>query len=375
MDFSFMTPPEVRFESGGAARIGELVRARMDRPVFVTDKGVINAGLVGEALESLGEAGLDVLMFDAVEADPPARVIRTAVAMAKEHNADGVIGFGGGSSLDTAKLIAVLMDSSQSLEDIYGVDNVRGHRAPLVLLPTTSGTGSEVTNISVVTSDDDRKVGIVASQLFADAAIVDAKLTLTAPRSVTAATGIDAMVHAIEAYTSRIRRNPVSSALAREALGLLANNLLTACNEPDNLAAREALSIGATIAGQAFTNAPVAAVHAMAYPLGAIFHIPHGVSNALMLPPVLKFNAAVASDLYAELGPVVGVAADVNAFINRMVELCEASGTPLRLKDVGVNHNDLPRMAEDAAANERLMQNNPRPVSYEDALKLYSEVL
>lgn len=375
MGFSFKTPPAVIFESGGASRIGQLIDDRMTRPVFVTDKGVISAGLVGGALESLRESGREVLVFEDVAADPPAQIIRDAVRLAREHGADGVIGFGGGSSLDTAKLVAVLLNSDQSLEDVYGVDKVTGPRAPLVLLPTTSGTGSEVTNISVVTSDDMRKIGIVADQLFADLAIVDARLTLTAPRGVTAATGIDAMVHAIESYTSRLRRNPVSCALAREALGLLSNNILQACNRPDDLSAREAMSIGATIAGQAFTNAPVAAVHAMAYPLGALFHVPHGVSNALMLSPVLRFNAKVAADQYAELGPVVGVKADASAFIDRMVELCEASGTPLRLTEVGVNHNDLPRMAQDASANERLMQNNPRPVTYDDALKLYSEVL
>ena len=375
MNFTFKTPPKIIFESGSAGRLGQLVQATMKRPVFVTDEGVMKAGLTNDALDSLRDEGLDVLVFGDVVADPPASVIREAVKAAKAHGADGVIGFGGGSSLDTAKLIAVLIDSDQSLEDVYGVDNVKGARPPLVLLPTTAGTGSEVTAISIVTSDDLQKIGVVSDQLFADLAIVDPKLTLTAPRGVTSATGIDAMVHAIEAYTSRLLRNPVSCALAKEALGLLATNLLTACEEPDNLKAREAMSIGATLAGQAFANAPVAAVHAMAYPLGALFHVPHGVSNALMLSPVLKFNAAVAADQYAELGPVVGVGADANAFIDHMIDLCQKSGTPLRLTDVGVNHNDLPRMAEDAAKNERLMKNNPRAVTYDDALRLYEEVL
>lgn len=375
MGFSFKTPPSILFERGAAARLGPLVADRMKRPVFVTDQGVISAGLVDGALESLRESGLDVFVFDKVVADPPAQTIRDAVAAARQHGADGVIGFGGGSSLDTAKLIAVLLDPAQSLEDVYGVGNVKGTRPPLVLLPTTAGTGSEVTAISIVTSDDQRKIGVVADQLFADLAIVDPMLTLTAPRSVTAATGIDAMVHAIEAYTSKLLRNPVSSALAKEALALLAGNLIRACELPDDIEAREAMCIGATLAGQAFSNAPVAAVHAMAYPLGALFHVPHGVSNALMLSPVLRFNATVASSEYAELGQVVGVGADATAFIDYMVELCHKSGTPLRLTDVGVNHNDLPRMAEDAVQNERLMNNNPRPVAYEDALRLYEEVL
>lgn len=375
MGFSFKTPPSILFERGAAARLGSLLSGRMKRPIFVTDQGVISAGLVSGALESLRESGLDVFVLDKVVADPPAQTIRDAVAAAREHGADGVIGFGGGSSLDTAKLIAVLLESSQSLEDVYGVGNVQGARPPLVLLPTTAGTGSEVTAISIVTSDDQRKIGVVADQLFADFAVVDPMLTLTSPRSVTAATGIDAMVHAIEAYTSKLLRNPVSSALAKEALALLAGNLIRACESPDDIDAREAMCVGAALAGQAFSNAPVAAVHAMAYPLGALFHVPHGVSNALMLSPVLRYNAVVASREYAELGHVLGLDADATAFIDHMVDLCHRSGTPLRLTDVGVNHNDLPRMAEDAVQNERLMKNNPRPVTYEDALKLYEEVL
>ena len=171
MGFSFKTPPHILFERGSASQLGKLVGDRMKRPVFVTDAGVIAAGLVGGALESLREAGLEVFVYDKVVADPPAATIRDAVAAAREHGADGVIGFGGGSSLDTAKLIAVLLESDQSLEDIYGVGNVKGMRSPLVLLPTTAGTGSEVTAISIVTSDDLKKIGVVSDQLFADLAI------------------------------------------------------------------------------------------------------------------------------------------------------------------------------------------------------------
>ncbi|MEL6362630.1 MAG: iron-containing alcohol dehydrogenase, partial [Pseudomonadota bacterium] len=208
MTFTFKTVPSILFEVGAAARLGALVKDRMKRPVFVTDKGVMAAGLAETAIKNLQVEGLDYLLFDGVEADPPAAVVKRAVEAARAHKADGVIGFGGGSSLDTAKIIAVLMASSQSLEDIYGTDNVTGARAPLVLLPTTAGTGSEVTSISVITTEDDQKMGVVADQLYGDLAIVDPALTLTAPRHVTAATGIDAMVHAIEGYTSKIKKNP-----------------------------------------------------------------------------------------------------------------------------------------------------------------------
>ena len=381
MTFTFKTVPSILFETGAAARLGEIVSLRMKRPVVVTDKGVVAAGLIDAALASLRAAGLDYLLIDKVEADPPARVVRATVETARRHNADGVIGFGGGSSMDTAKVIAVLMNSAQTLEEIYGSGNVRGARSALVLLPTTAGTGSEVTDISVVTTDDDQKMGIVADQLFADMAILDASLTLTAPRHVTSATGIDAMVHAIEAYTSKHRKNPVSDALAKEALRLLAANIVIACEEPSNLAAREAMLLGAMLAGHAFANAPVAAVHAMAYPLGALFHVPHGLSNSLMLAPVLRFNAEAAAPLYAELGDVVGAEATggfkerAEGFIAKITQICAATGVKQRLSEVGVGHNHLPRMAEDVMKIERLLRNNPRPMTYADALRLYEEVL
>jgi len=375
MNFAFDTVPNILFETGAAARLGEIVRTRMKRPAFVTDKGVIAAGLTEAALASLDRAGLDAILIDTIEADPPAAVVTAAVDAARTHGADGVIGFGGGSSMDTAKVIAVLIKSAQRLEDIYGMDNVEGARSPLVLAPTTAGTGSEVTNIAVITTQDDQKTGIVAPQLYADMALLDAALTLSMPRHVTAATGVDAMVHAIEAYTTKLKKNPISDALATKALALLSSNIVRACETPDDLAAREAMLLGAMLAGQAFANAPCAAVHALAYPLGVHFHVPHGLANSLMLAPVLRFNAPATGDLYAALGPCVGARPDAEAFIETLTAVCAATGVKQRLSEVGVSHNALPRLAEDAVKIERLMKNNPREVTYEDALRLYTEVL
>ncbi len=381
MTFTFKTVPHIHFETGSASKLGEIAAARMTRPVIVTDKGVIGAGLIDGALASLKAKNLDFLLFDAVEADPPARIVKGAVEAARAHKADGVIGFGGGSSMDTAKIIAVLMNSAQTLEEIYGMDMVKGARAPLILVPTTAGTGSEVTAISVITTEDDQKMGVVADQLYADMAVLDASLTLTAPRHVTSATGIDAMVHAIEAYTSKIKKNPLSDALAKEALRLLSANIVKACDEPSNIEARENMLLGAMLAGQAFANAPVGAVHAMAYPLGALFHVPHGLSNSLMLAPVLKFNCEIAAPLYAELGDVIGANETggyqerAEAFVSKLTEICAATGVKRKLSEVGVSHNHLPKMAEDVMKITRLLQNNPREMTYEDALRLYEEVL
>lgn len=381
MNFTFRTVPSVIFEAGASARLGAIVKSRMKRPVVVTDEGIVKADLIAPALKSLKDEGLDFHLFDRIEADPPARVVRASVEAARAHKADGVIGFGGGSSMDTAKLIAVLLNSSQKLEEIYGTGNVKGARAPLALVPTTAGTGSEVTDISVVTSDGDEKIGILGDQLFADVAVLDPALTYGLPRHVTAATGVDAMVHAIEAYTNRHRKNPVSDALAREALKLLSRNIVAACETPGDATVRANMLLGAMLAGQAFTNSPVGAVHGMAYPLGALFHIPHGLSNSLMLEPVLRYNVSAAAPLYAELGDVIGANATggfaerADAFIARLMEIVAATGVERRLSQLGISHNDLPRMAEDAMKAQRVMQNNPREVTYEAALAMYTEVL
>ena len=381
MNFTFRTAPEIIFEAGAAKRLGELAAPLMARPILLTDKGLMAAGLVAPALESCNAAGLDLLLFDDVMADPPAPKVREAVAAARAHKADGVIALGGGSSMDTAKVVAALMQSEQSLEDIYGTGNVKGGRAPLICAPTTAGTGSEVTSISVITTETDEKVGIVDDALFPDMAVLDPDLTHGLPRNVTAATGIDAMVHAIEAYTNKFRKNPVSDVLAREALRLLSGNIVRACETPSDGEARANMLLGAMLAGQAFANSPVGAVHGLAYPLGGIFHVPHGLSNALMLEPVLKFNAPNAAHLYAELAPYVGAVAEGSdeagcaAFIGRLSDIMEATGVERRLSQVGVSHNDLPRMAEDAMKAQRVLVNNPREVTQDDALRLYAEVL
>jgi len=385
MNFTFNTVPDIIFRPGVSKEFGAHVKGRMERPILLTDKGLIDAGLVEPVLASLKAESLDVFLFDDVAADPPAPKVKEAIEAARSHEADGVIGVGGGSSMDTAKLVAVLMNSGQSLEDIYGTDQVTGARAPLVLAPTTAGTGSEVTPISVVTSEADEKIGIVDNHLYPDMALLDPELTLGLPRHVTAATGIDAMVHAIEAYTNIHRKNPVSDALAREALRQLSTNIVAACETPGDIKVREAMLLGAMLAGQAFANSPVGAVHGMAYPLGGIFHVPHGLSNSLMLEPVLRFNAPKAACQYAELADVVAPNYDngttgsdtarCDAFITRMVEIVEATGVERRLTQLGISHNDLPRMAEDAMKAQRVLQNNPREVTYDDALAMYTEVL
>jgi alcohol dehydrogenase len=316
-----------------------------------------------------------------VVADPPEHIVNTAVDFARSNGVDLVIGFGGGSSMDVAKLVAVLAGSSQELGQIYGIGNVKGQRLPLAQVPTTAGTGSEVTNIAIVTTGETTKMGVVAPQLYADLAVLDATLTLGLPPLVTAATGIDAMVHAIEAYTSKHKKNPLSDNLAREALRLLSRNLLVAVEDGANLEARQAMLLGACLAGQAFSNAPVAAVHALAYPIGGIFHVPHGLSNSLVLPHVLRFNASHAAPLYAELADIVvpgsggSHEARTEGLIASMQHIAQRTGIQTRLQQMGIAEADLDRLADDAMLQTRLLGNNPRELTRADARAIYAAAL
>jgi alcohol dehydrogenase len=382
--FAFSTVAHIVSELGAARKLGEHVRARFpsaQRALLVTDPGFLKTGLVQAPADSLAAAGFHVKIYSDVVADPPEQVVLAAVAAAREHGADVVIGLGGGSSMDVAKLIAVLAGSEQPLSAIYGIGNVKGARLPLVQIPTTAGTGSEVTNIAIVTTGETTKMGVVAPQLYADLAILDAELTMGLPAMATAATGIDAMVHAIEAYTSRHKKNPLSDMLARQALGLLSRNLIPACENGKNLAARQAMLLGAMLAGQAFSNAPVAAVHALAYPIGGIFHVPHGLSNSLVLPHVLRFNAPAAAPLYAELAAIVvphaegSVEARAEALVVAMQQIAIVSGIERTLQQVGIVERDLDRLADDAMLQTRLLGNNPRELTRDDARAIYAAAL
>ena len=381
--FQFQTTKSILCEVGATSKIGELMSGMGCKNVaFVTDKIILELGLATAALDGLKAAGVSVHIIDDVVADPPEEMILKAVAEAKSEGVDGVVSVGGGSSLDTAKLIAVLVDSKQPIEEMYGVGLVKGGRLPMVLAPTTAGTGSEVTPISIVTTGTNEKKGVVSPQLLPDWAILDAELTVGLPAHVTAATGIDAMVHAIEAYTSKHKKNIVSDTLARQALDLLGANIRTACTKGDDRDARSNMLLGSMLAGMAFANAPVAAVHALAYPLGGHFHVPHGLSNALVLPYVLDFNMSEASAIYAEIGPIIfpELAGKSEAEIGAgMVEGFKAMGPELgmqsKLAEVGVNHNQLPMLAEDAMKQTRLLVNNPRDMTYEAALEIYTQAL
>ena len=373
--FTFTYGPRVIATSTGAV---ELPAMLPDGPVLlVSDDQLIALGIAAPWIAEL-EQSRAVTLFSAVEADPSRATLLAAVHAGRTAGATSVIGFGGGSPMDVAKLAAYLLGSGDDLDSIWGVEIATGIKLPLILVPTTAGTGSEATPISVITVEGGTKLAVNARAITADIAILDPTLTTGLPRHVTAATGIDAMVHAIEAYTSARLKNPVSDALAREALRLLSANLIRVCNHPSDLAARSAMLLGAHLAGVAFSNAPVAGVHALAYPLGGLHHLPHGLSNALMLRHVLQHNATAARDHYAELAEILapdctgqGSQSKCATLIDALDRLVTDSGLQPRLRDHGITRSDIPILAREAMKQTRLLINNPCPIDEADAARLY----
>ena len=380
--FLYSAVSDVLIGPGTSGQLGDLAAGLgITRALLVTDPGIIQFGLLDAASENLRANNIELSIYSDVVADPPESVVMDAVAAAQRFGCDGVIGFGGGSSMDVAKLLAVLIKGEQPLAAIYGVDQISGGRLPLIQVPTTAGTGSEATMVSIITTGETTKAGVVSRTLLADKIILDATLTLGLPAAVTAATGIDAMVHAIEAYTSVRLKNPLSDMLAREALRLMAGNITTAVKQGDNIEARSAMLLGAMLAGQAFANAPVAAVHALAYPLGGNYHIPHGLSNSLVLPHVLRFNGVAAADLYAELAAIIlpqrQLPADAlqvsDILAEHFLTLAADLGLQTSLREMNILESDLPMLAEQAMLQQRLLINNPREVSFDDALSIYQQ--
>ena len=380
--FSFATAAHLICEPGAIQRLVPLCKAWSARSVvLITDAGVARLDFFEEVRAAFAESDVKLHVFTEVTAGAPESMITRAARFASNVQANLIIGFGGGSSLDVAKLVALLAhpDCKQSLGDVYGVDKAMGQRLPLIQVPTTAGSGSEVTPIAVITTEHATRVAVLSARLLPDLALLDVELTLHLPAPITAACGILAMGHAVEAYTGARRKNPLSDMLAREALRLLGANLDEAVHNGGNREARQAVLLGACLAGQAYANAPLAAVHALAYPLGGHFQVPHGVSTAVLLPHVLGFNASIAAPLYQELAPLLlgdrlrsGDATDhTEQFIIELADLTERSGLPTRLRDVGVDEAFLPRLASDAMLHERLLANNPREMTQAHALAIY----
>lgn len=365
--------PEIVCRPGALRDLpARLRRLECSRPLVITDPGVRAAGLVDRLVQVLQDAGLPHALFAEVEADPPSRVVEAAVAFGRDHHVDGVIGFGGGSSLDVAKVAALLLRSPQPLASIFGNGKAIGPRLPLIQIPTTAGTGSEVTPTSVISVGAFDKRGVISRTLICDDALLDPELTVGLPASVTAATGMDALTHAIEALTTRHLRNAISDALALKAIALIGRHIHRAVTDGRDLEARTAMMEGATMAGMAFANAPVGAVHALAHPLGdSRFKVPHGLANALLLPHVIRFNMPDAELEYAQVSRALGWDGDGRDLPARLIDLNARLNLPANLQTIGIAAADLPILVEEGMKVDRLLANNIRPVTIEDARAVF----
>ena len=382
-DFNFNTTPGVIFGKGASVSSCDRIIDKLGDNIFViTDADLTKIGLNKPIINQISKSS-NLEVFDDVESDPSKKTLIKALKIAKIFKPTGILGFGGGSSMDIAKLISLLVGTEQDIENIWGVGNAKGPRLPLVLIPTTAGTGSEVTPISIITLEKDEKKGVSSPIILPDLAVLDPELTLNLPSDITAATGIDAMVHAIEAYTSNNQNNnPISKLLAIESLKLLGTSIETAVFDGHNIEARSNMLLGSMMAGQAFANSPVAAVHALAYPIGGIFHIPHGLSNSLVLPHVLKFNStnAKACEQYAFLAPFVFKDINQNTntknicndFIDRLENLSSLLNLPSKLRELDIPKDACVKMAKESMKQTRLLVNNPREVTEEDAFNIYN---
>tara|TARA_B100000035_G_scaffold59184_1_gene47477 strand:+ start:10444 stop:11607 length:1164 start_codon:yes stop_codon:yes gene_type:complete len=380
--FQFNTTPGLRFGAEESKNTALEVTKKLGKNIlFVTDPGLVKLGLIDDTLAALRSYS-EVLVFDSVEADPSLKTLMKCVEVGSEFKATGVIGFGGGSSMDTAKLTALLIGSGEDIHEAWGVANAKGPRLPLALYPTTSGTGSEVTPISIITQDDLEKKGVSSPLILPDLAILDPLLTIGLPPHITAATGVDAMVHAIESYASKsVNNNLISKILAKEALRLLGGSIEIAVSNGNDLEARSNMLLGSMLAGSSFGNSPVAGVHALAYPIGGTYHIPHGLSNAIVLPYVLRFNIKDqnAAQLYSEIAPIIfpemensTSAQDISTkFIENLSKLSSNLGLEQRLRDVGIPENACESMAKDAMKQTRLLINNPKEITENDAYDIY----
>lgn len=378
--FVFNAPTTVVFGSGSVKSVpDQIMRLGCRKPFVVTGPRIGASALLEELKGPMKGAGLDFMVYDKVSPEPPAETIEEAIQIIRGSGADLLIGFGGGSTMDFAKVAAVLSLHDAKIEEMTGNNRVPAKGLPTIMIPTTSGSGSEVSPVAVMSfPGEGTKKGIASPFLIPDAAIVDPSLTLGLPPEITANTGVDALIHGVESFLS-VKANPLSQNLSLMACENIAQNLLRVVNNGRDLEAREGMSLGSLTAGLAFSMAGTAAVHALAYPLGGQFHVPHGAANAAMLMPVMKFNLPLCMEEFARLAMAFKVAlpsdpkGSAEAVVQVMSELILAAGVKTRLRDLGIPSGAVPSMGAAAMGEVRLLENNPRPVSLEDANRLYSE--
>jgi len=397
----FASATQLVFGVGAVQQLGELVRRRgVRRLAMITDKALLGAGVVTPALDSLSKAGVEVAVFEDGQPEPSLRVAEHAIQYSATFRPEAILGLGGGSNMDVAKAVAAVLSHGGSPRDYFGTDTVPAPVMPLICVPTTAGTGSEVTSAMVLNDTENQIKAAGLSEFLRPAlALVDPELTRSCPPQVTADSGIDALTHAIESYTSVDYRelsqrnppgetspfsgcHPLGDCLAEKAIELIGQYLVTAVNMPDDMAAREGMALAATLAAMSFSSCGVALVHALEYPLGGALHVSHGAGNGLLLPYVMRYNLPIRIARFARIAQMLGQ--DIQGRTDRraaeqaveaIIQLKRDIGIPERLRDIGATAEMLPRFAEKTHAIQRLLRVNPREPTEQDILDILQAAL
>ena len=379
--FSFTGARKIVFGNGSFTGLAQhLVDLQAKRPLVVLDKNLAAAGFSAKVVQVLESSGMEYCLFDQAEPEPRLELADEGVKLALKKKCDAVIGIGGGSAMDVAKAVAVLATNKGKAADYLGLNKVPGPGLPTIMIPTTAGTGSEVTFTAVfIRKNLKKKEGMNSPYLYPDLALLDPELTLSLPPGPTATTGLDALCHAIESYTS-INASPMSEMMSLEAIRLISDNLRTCVHEGGNLEAREQMLLGSLYAGLGLANAGVTAVHSLSYPLGGKYGIPHGLANTILLLPVMAFNLPAALEKFAIIAEVMGEVTDglplreaAYLALDAVEALIEDCGIETKLGDFDIAEEDFPELAKVAMTIARPLANNPRQVTIENAIEIYGE--
>ena len=378
-EFSFILPTRIDYGVGQIKKlIGELKELNVKKPLIITDKGIVNSGLIKKMTSILEENYYEYIIFDEVEANPKDYNVEKAAEIALKSNTDGVIAFGGGSPIDAAKnALAVISYGGKAL-DYMGTDKVKGQVQPFITIPTTSGTGSEVTFSSVITdSSKNFKRTMKSLYIAPKVALLDPELTISLPPEITASTGVDALTHAIEAYSAKVSE-PIADACALYAIELISGNIREAFSNGSNIHARAAMLMGSTLAGIAFSHSDVASVHCMAEALGGIYDAPHGVCNSILLPHVMAFSLRDATDRYARIARAMGSkeicdSKAAEEAVDRVRQIVSDLRLP-KLAHLGVKEEDIERLAEMSVENLST-DSNPRFMGKKEYLEVFKKAL
>lgn len=377
----FYSPHKILFGLNVVRSLGsEVVSLGGRKPLVVTDLGVVEAGLLEPVTKSLEEASVSYVVFDGVEPEPPARLVDEGTEIFKQEGCDLVVGVGGGSSMDVAKGISVMATNEGSVLDFCGFDLLKRRGVPKILVPTTAGTGSEVTRVFVITDEaQNTKKAVYSHYVLAEVGLVDPLLTLSMPKKVTVDTGLDALVHAVETYVSA-NATPFSDILAERAIEWIAKYLPMAWAKGSNLTARYYMSLASTVAGMAFASGGLGAVHGLCYPLGTEYHMSHGRSNAIMLPHVMKFNIPGNPEKFARIAFLMGMDVEglsqleaAHAAVEAVEQLLDSLQVPYHLRDYGIPESDLPKLVAGGMKQTRLFVPNPRDLNEEDVKAIFRE--